>query len=132
MEGTDHTAQELLNTTDAQVWARKFMELFCDRREDIDEDLMLTWFANAMAAEEMRQAGLEREREGQGKQPYEIDKQDLLSVLFDITRGVAIGDTLEGSIVFTLGSPERWDVRGQYRVGNLQGQGGVRVIGELV
>lgn len=44
---------ELLSTTDAKVWAQEFMRLFGDRREDIDEGLMIGWFANAMAAQEI-------------------------------------------------------------------------------
>lgn len=33
---------------DAKVWADEFMAEFGDRREDIDEGLMIGWFANAM------------------------------------------------------------------------------------
>lgn len=33
---------------DATVWAKNFMNIFGDRRQDIDEALMLTWFANAI------------------------------------------------------------------------------------
>lgn len=37
---------DILQSTDAQVWAKEFIRLFGDRLEDIDEDLMITWFAN--------------------------------------------------------------------------------------
>lgn len=39
--------------------------------------------------------------------------------------GVVSGDTLEGSIEFTCADAEHWEVRGAYRIGNLQGQGGM-------
>lgn len=39
---------ELLQTMDATVWAAEFMERFKDRKQDIDADLMLGWFANAI------------------------------------------------------------------------------------
>jgi hypothetical protein len=35
-------------TTDAAVWAAEFMALFGSRLEDIDEGLMIGWFANAI------------------------------------------------------------------------------------
>lgn len=53
-------ATELLQTTDAEVWADEFMRLFGDRPEVIDKGLMIGWFANAMAAQEM--AGTKKER----------------------------------------------------------------------
>jgi hypothetical protein len=34
--------------TDALVWAEYFMELFGDRRDEIDTGLMIGWFANAI------------------------------------------------------------------------------------
>ena len=47
----------LIESTDAQRWAREFMALFGDRLGDVDEALMLTWFANAIEAG--RRAGRE-------------------------------------------------------------------------
>lgn len=38
----------LQNTTDGQIWAQEFMRLFGDRRDEIDEGLMIGWFANAI------------------------------------------------------------------------------------
>ena len=35
-------------STEAQEWAIEFMRLFGNRKEDIDRDLMITWFANAI------------------------------------------------------------------------------------
>jgi len=45
----------LLKTNDAQAWAKEFVK--CKRKnkwmlDDIDESLMIAWFANAMAAQE--------------------------------------------------------------------------------
>lgn len=42
------TELELLSTTDAQVWAQEFLRLFGERRDDLDEGLMVSWFANAI------------------------------------------------------------------------------------
>lgn len=49
----DNVAHDLLSTTDAMVWAETFMEIWDDRLDEIDVGLMLCWFANAMAAQEM-------------------------------------------------------------------------------
>jgi len=38
----------LLSTSSARVWAEEFMNNFGDRKEEIDFDLMLGWFANAL------------------------------------------------------------------------------------
>jgi hypothetical protein len=40
--------QRVLDTPDAAVWAREFMKEFGGRRQDIDEGLMIGWFANAI------------------------------------------------------------------------------------
>lgn len=37
-----------LPSFDARDWAEAFMTIFGDRKGDIDEDLMLGWFANAL------------------------------------------------------------------------------------
>jgi hypothetical protein len=39
---------DLLSTIDAEVWAKDFMSIFGNRKEDIDEELMFAWFANAI------------------------------------------------------------------------------------
>ena len=33
---------------DGAVWAQEFMKMFGHRKEEIDEDLMLCWFSNAI------------------------------------------------------------------------------------
>lgn len=43
-------AKDLHNTTDAQVWTKTFMEIWGSRLNEIDEGLMLGWFANAIEA----------------------------------------------------------------------------------
>lgn len=65
--------------------------------------------------------------------PAQLTARELVDVLDDVREGVLSGDTLEGFVEFTIGDEiERWDVRARYRVGNLMGQGGMRMIGELV
>ncbi len=41
---------ELLENIDARVWAVEFMERFRGNLEAIDEQLMISWFANAIMA----------------------------------------------------------------------------------
>lgn len=46
----------LLDTTNAEVWAREFAAMFLDdatKTATLDEHTAMTWFANAMAAQEM-------------------------------------------------------------------------------
>ena len=66
--------------------------------------------------------------------PQNMSREQLLAVLDEIRQGVADGDTLEGSIQFTLNYDEPaaehpYDVQAAYRVGNSMGQGGMRLIG---
>ncbi|MFJ5532390.1 hypothetical protein [Streptomyces sp. NPDC093261] len=66
--------------------------------------------------------------------PKNMDREELLKLLDVIREGVASGDTLEGSIEFTLseaGAAHPYAVHGVYRVGNLYGQGGMEVVGEF-
>ena len=44
--------EKLYATTDAAVWAAEFMAEFGDRKDDIDEGLMIGWFANAIETAE--------------------------------------------------------------------------------
>lgn len=39
--------RKLINITDATVWARAFVESYCDA-EPTDETVMCAWFANAI------------------------------------------------------------------------------------
>lgn len=41
---------KLPHSTDAQLWAKEFMKLFEEKKESIDEGLMISWFANAIMA----------------------------------------------------------------------------------
>lgn len=68
--------------------------------------------------------------------PVTLSREDLLAVLDDIRERVATGDSFEGHIEWLIPDDESasagsFDVRGAYRVGNTQGQGGMRVIGEI-
>ena len=47
---------DLLDTTDASLWAKEFVRYKVKNNwsiDDIDEGLMLAWFANAMFTQEM-------------------------------------------------------------------------------
>lgn len=68
--------------------------------------------------------------------PVPMDKATLLKILDDIRILVDAGDSYEGSIEYLMpgpGDPEdaEFMVRGAYRIGNLQGQGGMRLIGKI-
>ena len=39
---------DLNQTDDAMLWAKTFVEIFGNRRDEIDLELMFGWFANAM------------------------------------------------------------------------------------
>lgn len=71
--------------------------------------------------------------------PVALSKETLLEILTYMLEGVRTGDTLEGSIEFLLpyppaGDPEDADfmVMASYRHGNRQGQGGLRLVGQMV
>lgn len=42
----------LLETTDAMVWAKYFMEHIVDKGKEVDEDILIAYFANAFCAKE--------------------------------------------------------------------------------
>jgi hypothetical protein len=67
-----------------------------------------------------------------------MSQADLAEALDDMAQRVKAGDSFEGSIEYTMPDPDDPTqagtyamVRASYRVGNLQGQGGVRMIGEM-
>jgi len=58
-----------------------------------------------------------------------MTRQDLAAVLEDMLIRVRNGDSLEGSIQYLLSEEDdKWDVEASYRIGNTEGQGGVRLI----
>jgi len=66
--------------------------------------------------------------------PETMPREMLLHILDDIRAKVAAGDSFEGSIEYLIpeadGAPAgSFDVRASYRIGNLHGQGGMRMIG---
>lgn len=76
--------------------------------------------------------------------PVWMDTDDLVSVLAEIMARAVMGDSLEGFFEYEMpdpdGKPQSWPdekwargfmVRARYRIGNLQGQGGMRVIGSM-
>lgn len=65
--------------------------------------------------------------------PAQLTRDELIAVLDDVLEGVRTGDTLEGFVEITIGDElELWDVRARYRVGNLMGQGGMKMVGAFV
>lgn len=68
--------------------------------------------------------------------------QDLLAILDDIRQRVASGDSFEGNLTWAMPIPDethpeeygpfvQFLVTGGYRIGNSQGQGGFRMVGQL-
>jgi len=39
---------DLHQTTDAHIWAKEFMRIIVDKNIEIDEGLMISWFANSI------------------------------------------------------------------------------------
>jgi hypothetical protein len=67
--------------------------------------------------------------------PSNMPHEGLTGLLEDITARVRAGDSFEGTITWSIpedpgADPQSFDVTASYRTGNLEGQGGMRVIGE--
>lgn len=64
--------------------------------------------------------------------PLDMSRDQLLELIDDIRDRIANGDSFEGHIEYLIPDEPRegvdFAVRGGYRVGNLQGQGGFRLI----
>lgn len=67
-----------------------------------------------------------------------VSKAELLTTLDDMRAGVESGDTLEGFIAFGIpyppaGEPKDadWMLLTRYRIGNIDGQGGLRSVGAM-
>ena len=67
--------------------------------------------------------------------PVYMTQEELLDVIDDIRQRVAAGDSYEGFLNYLLPDeddpPQGFRVEARWRVGNLQGQGGMRVVGEM-
>jgi hypothetical protein len=65
--------------------------------------------------------------------PHPMSKATLLTLIEDIREHVEADDSWEGWIEYTM--PENgeadFQVRASYRIGNLGGQGGMRMIGKV-
>lgn len=66
--------------------------------------------------------------------PENMSQEKLLAVLDDIRAKVAAGDSYEGNLSYLLpedenADPRSFDVMASYRIGNLAGQGGMRIFG---
>ena len=58
-----------------------------------------------------------------------MSKAQLVETLREIAILVEIDDSFEGSFVYTMGEePHTFEVQASYRIGNRDGQGGVRLI----
>jgi hypothetical protein len=71
--------------------------------------------------------------------PVPVTRDELLDIIDDIRRRVSAGDSYEGSFEYLMPFDNDMEpiegadfvVTAAYRVGNLQGQGGMRMIGKL-
>jgi len=60
-----------------------------------------------------------------------LPKEQLLAIIDDIRARIISGDSLEGSFEYLLPRDpdvETFEVKASYRVGNLEGQGKLRII----
>lgn len=67
--------------------------------------------------------------------PVTMTRGELMSVLDDIRSRVDTGDSFEGNLTYAIpedesAPPDSFDVVAMYRVGNSQGQGGMRMLGD--
>jgi len=79
--------------------------------------------------------------------PIESTYDEVAALLRDMSERVALGDSFEGSIEYSMPDVPEWAQRGEpkpdgwrdpdvlvravYRIGNTQGQGGVRIVGSI-
>jgi hypothetical protein len=63
--------------------------------------------------------------------PQKMTYEELGDLLEDIARRARAGDSDEGNIEYLMSDEGDVEVRGVYRIGNLQGQGGIRMIGTV-
>ena len=66
--------------------------------------------------------------------PVNMSREDLLYIIDDIRAGVGEGDSFEGFLNYLIpddpdAPADSFDVEARYRVGNLQGQGGMEIVG---
>lgn len=72
------------------------------------------------------------------QRPEPMTKEQLVALFTDLLTRIDLGDTWEGFVEWLLPDPDEVaddvvaEVRARYRVGNTEGQGGMRFIGELV
>ena len=53
----------VLSSRDAKVWAKEFIRIFGKKKESIDEEWMVGWFANAiMKGYDMGKASVEKKK----------------------------------------------------------------------
>jgi hypothetical protein len=57
-----------------------------------------------------------------------IDVEDMVLLLRDIVGSVRAGDSMEGSLAYELDEPGKVRFMCAYRIGNSQGQGGMRLV----
>lgn len=62
--------------------------------------------------------------------PKQQTKEQLLAALRSIADSIAVNDSFEGSIEYTITGRDTFDVRACWRVGNSDGQGGCVIIGD--
>lgn len=67
--------------------------------------------------------------------PVKMTSADLAQLLSSMANSVSLHDSFEGSIEYSCLSEEcgrgEFMVSGAYRIGNREGQGGMRLIGEV-
>ena len=78
-------AKKLLQTMDAAVWAKEFMETFGSRKEDIDEGLMIAWFFNAIMT-------------GYDHQRWQLEGKEMPQSISDIDTRMPAGRVLIASL----------------------------------
>ncbi len=69
--------------------------------------------------------------------PVNVSHEALVALLEDVLEHVRQGDSFEGHVTYAIpedpaSPPHSFDVEARFRIGNLQGQGGLRMIGRWV
>jgi hypothetical protein len=103
---TDHA--ELIDSTDAKRWAREFIALFGTRLDEVDEGLMLSWFANAIET---------GRRVGDAALAAETERADGLDLALQALRVDVAAEAREDALreaLERIAAREDVDVNGEY------------------
>lgn len=108
-DSTDAIGAELLGTPDPRRWAEAFIDAFGtpEKNGEIDEDLMLAWFSNAMQAKEtaIEKAARENSDDAAEERPHRFTTAALHELVLQVA-GAAAGTCMRNAPDLVMPSEE--------------------------